>query len=102
MAEDRVDGGRPGWVSDEVSPFKSRLFDFHCGLMSVIDRGRDEPNTQGHGKPFRSFLVNCETHTLPRYGHLVAEVAPGSVSHLIARSIRGNSTLDAGSGRHHG
>lgn len=56
----------------------------------------EEPGT------WQTESVNCEPRTLPRFGHSQAEEAPNSVSHPVARFMRGNCTVGAGSGRNHG
>ena len=48
-------GTRPGWVSDELFPFKSRFFDSHRGRMHYVDEGEGEPIIFVHGNPSWSF-----------------------------------------------
>ena len=46
--------------------------------------------------------VGCKSQTLPRYGHLLAEEAPNSLSQPIAWFKQSNCPFGAGSGRNHG
>ena len=48
-------GIRPGWVSDELFPFKSHFFDSPRGRMHYIDEGKGEPIVFVHGNPSWSF-----------------------------------------------
>ena len=48
-------GIRPGWVSDELFPFKSRFFDSPRGRMHYVDEGEGEPIVFIHGNPSWSF-----------------------------------------------
>ena len=48
--------GRPGWVSDKMYPFKSRVFAIPSRhQMHFIDEGEGEPILFVHGNPAWSF-----------------------------------------------
>ncbi len=55
MAESGMFGIRPGWVSDDLFPFKSSFFDSARGRMHYVDEGEGEPIVFVHGNPSWSF-----------------------------------------------
>lgn len=51
MTENAMFGIRPGWVSDDLFPFKSSFFDSARGRIQYVDEGEGEPIVFVHGNP---------------------------------------------------
>ncbi len=91
MTENGMFGIRPGWVSNDLFPFKSSFFDSARGRMPYGDQGEGEPVVFVHGNPswfiesrglFQGLCEQFRCVAVDHFGFGLSERAPSSEDHF--------------------